>query len=181
MKFASYQVIVGNYIFLKEVIEKLENNYFPLMTKSEIIEDKRSIIKELKHDTAFKLLSKLEADIRTDYNQTINSKFKDALSRKYIQLCQKLRENHKKKGKKKKKIVCRKTRLDDILDTVKLYFQELGNPLSRDCSVIKGYFNGFRNWYAHGRYYQKPLAPDPEDIERIYLDFENEIFNRKRR
>jgi len=43
------------------------------ITPLEIIQEKQSIIMELKLDAVFKLLTKLEADIRQDYNKTMRA------------------------------------------------------------------------------------------------------------
>jgi hypothetical protein len=58
------------------------------LTMQEIIQKKQAIIQELKLDAVFKLLTKLEANIRQNYNETIRLKKRDALSKEYLLLCE---------------------------------------------------------------------------------------------
>ena len=46
MKFSSYEEIVQNYIFLKTVVEELNESYFLHMSREEIKSEKDSIINE---------------------------------------------------------------------------------------------------------------------------------------
>jgi len=81
--------IVNDFNLLQELVEDSDERYFSskFMTPLEIIQEKQAIILELKLDAVFKLLTKLEADIRQDYNKTIRSKKKDTLSKEYRLLC----------------------------------------------------------------------------------------------
>jgi len=61
--FSSCDSIMTNFVFLKQVVEKLENSYFEFLTDQQICEQKNFILQDLELDTAFKLLTKLEAEI----------------------------------------------------------------------------------------------------------------------
>ena len=130
-------------------------------------------------DTTFKLLTKLEANIKQDYNNAITQKKKDELSERYLSLCRRFRERVKDYDKPLKTI-CKRVSLEGILDEVKLFFEESNNAFSKNCSVLKAYFK-FRHWYAHGRYFQHtPPIPDPEDIEIVAHEFQTYVFSRKK-
>ena len=60
---------------LQAIVEDSDEHYFSsqFITPLEIIQEKQSIIMELKLDAVFKLLTKLEADIRQDYNKTMRA------------------------------------------------------------------------------------------------------------
>jgi len=177
MKFSSYEEIIENYIFLKDVIEKLDDNYFLYMTRREIILEKESIIAEFQADTSFKLVTKFEADIRTNFNDSIKAKKKDCLSSKYLALCYDFRKKCKEYDKPLEKL-CRRLRLENILDVIKLYYKELGNLLHKKCSDIKGCLH-FRHWYAHGRYFRHRVPiPEPEDLFIICDEIITEVINR---
>jgi hypothetical protein len=74
-----YADILDHYLFLKNVVLNLTDDYFLHMTKEEINKEKWDIINELMTDTSFKLLAKFEADIRIDFNNSIQYKKKDNL------------------------------------------------------------------------------------------------------
>jgi hypothetical protein len=62
------------------------------LTEPQILQEKILIIDDLELDTVFKLLTKLEAEIKQDYNYTITQKKKDDLSKNYLSLCKRFRE-----------------------------------------------------------------------------------------
>ncbi|MDM8548670.1 hypothetical protein QUF72_01280 [Desulfobacterales bacterium HSG2] len=176
MKFSSYDEIVENYMFLKTLVEESDESHFPYMSREEIKSEKRTIIKELQADaSSFKLLTRFEADIRTDYNETI--KKKDSLSEKYNARCLKFREKHKEYNKSREE-VCRKLSFNDILKELKSWFKENNNLLHQECSNIKGAWH-FRDWYAHGRYFKHEFPiPEPGDLEISCKDIVSEVINR---
>lgn len=92
MRFKSYDLILQDFLFFKEVISALDEGYFPYMTPQEIVEEKRLLLQECRMDYAFKMLTYLEAVIRQDFDQTIASKFRDPLSKKYSELCDQFRK-----------------------------------------------------------------------------------------
>ncbi len=172
MKFSSYREIVENYIFLKDVVKSLDNNIFLYMTTDEIIEEKLEIIEDLRTDAAFKLFTKFEARVKSDYKQTIESRWKDALSKKYHLLCRTFRRRNKLYDKPVES-VSKKVSFEDIVVTIRDYLKETSNNLHRDCSKVKGHIQ-FRNWYAHGRYFSHtPVIPDPEDLEITFSAVES--------
>jgi hypothetical protein len=72
MKFLSCDTIIQHFLFLQQVIKELDNDYFEFLTEPQIHIEKILIIDDLELDTVFKLLTKLEAEIKQDYNYTIS-------------------------------------------------------------------------------------------------------------
>jgi len=179
MTFLSCDSIIQHFLFLQQVIKELDNDYFEFLTEPQIHIEKILIIDDLELDTVFKLLTKLEAEIKQDYNYTISQKKKDDLSKNYLSLCKRFRERIKEYDKPLYK-VCRKVSLDDILDEVKSFFQESNPAFSKKVSILKSYFK-FRHWYAHGRYFQKtPQIPALQHIQIICNEFKNNVFLRQK-
>ncbi|EDN67510.1 hypothetical protein BGP_4588 [Beggiatoa sp. PS] len=175
MKFSSCESILNNFLFLVKVIKELDDNYFEFLNKQQITQEKQAIIRELELDTIFKLLSKLESEIKQDYNDAIAKKKKDALSKKYLLLCQQFRTRIQ-EYKKPLESVCQKVSLDDILDEIKVFFKDTHPDFSRNISILKGYFK-FRHWYAHGRYFQRtPPIPPFQQIHEICNEFNAYVF-----
>jgi len=174
--------IVNDFALLQEIVEDSDEHYFSFLTRLEIIKEKEAIIQELKLDAVFKLLTKLEADIRQDYNDTIRLRRKDTLSKEYLLLCENFLKRIKEYNKPSKS-ACKRVRLEDILDTIKTHFENRDKNLSKNCSLLKGYFKNIRDWYAHGRYFKHAspkYIPEPKDIKIIYSEFETHIFRRKK-
>ena len=92
MTFLSCDSIIQHFLFLQQVIKELDNDYFEFLTEPQILQEKILIIDDLELDTVFKLLTKLEAEIKQDYNYTISQKKKDDLSKDYLSLCKRFRE-----------------------------------------------------------------------------------------
>ncbi len=177
MKFSSYEEIVQNYIFLKTLVEESDESYFLHMSREETESEKESVIEELRADASFKLLAKFEADIRTDYNETIKTRKKDNLSKEYMALCLEFREKYKEYSKPLEKI-CSRLPFEDILEGLKSCFKESGNLLHQECSNIKGALH-FRHWYAHGRYFKHGApVPEPGDLRTICKNIVDEVINR---
>jgi len=177
MKSSSFDEIVNNYLCLKQIVSHLQCEHFLYMSREEMKLEKEAIINELMIDASFKLLAKFEAEIRTDYNQTIKSKKKDNLSKEYLRLCHELREQYKEYNKPLISF-CRKVRFDNILREIKLYFQSTGNLLHQECSNISGHLH-FRHWYAHGRYFTRHVPiPEPEALELVCSDIVREVISR---
>ena len=81
--------------------------------------------------------------------------------------------------------VCKRIRFEDILDTIKSFFDSSFDDknFSKNCSLIKSYFKNIRDWYAHGRYFKHvspKYIPEPEDIKIIYNEFETYVFYRQK-
>lgn len=177
MKFSSYKEIVENYVFLADVIKKLDDNEFLYMTTEQIQKEKAEIIEDLRTDAAFKLFTKFEAEIRSDYQRALESKWKDALSKRYRVLCTELRRRNK-LFDKPIETSGKRVRFEDIIETIKNHFKETDSALHKECSLIKGHIQ-FRNWYAHGRYFShSPIIPDPEDLEMTFSVVEDMVLDR---
>jgi hypothetical protein len=178
------EAIVNDFLLLKKAVSFMDDSFFdfidePEIKKRKILQEKKRLIQQLKIDTAFKLLTKLEANLKQDYNNAITQKKTDDLSKRYLLLCKRFRERIKDYDKPLKSI-CKRVALEDILDEVKLFFEESNQVFSRDCSALKAYFK-FRHWYAHGRYFQHtPPIPDPEDIEILCYEFQTHVFGRRK-
>lgn len=123
--------IVNDFLLLEKIIKDSDDENFStkFLTKQEILQEKQAIIQELKLDAVFKLLTKLEADIRQDYNETIRLKKRDALSKEYLLLCENFIKRMKEYDKHLKS-VCKRVRLEDILDTIKCHFENKDKNLA---------------------------------------------------
>ena len=176
------ELILNDFNLLQELVENSDEHDFhsKFMTPREILTEKEAIIQELKLDTVFKLLTKLEADIRQDYNKTIRSKRKDALSLAYRYLCKNFIKRIKEYDKHPEE-VCKRIRFEEILDSMKNHFEN--EQIEKNCSLLKGYFKNIRDWYAHGRYFKHfapKNIPEPKEIKIIYDEFEIKVFQRKK-
>ncbi len=116
--------IVNDFNLLQELLEDSDERYFSskFMTPLEILQEKQAIILELKLDAVFKLLTKLEADIRQDYNKTMRSKRKDILSKEYRLLCKNFLKRIKEYEKSLEE-ACKRIRFEEILETIKIHFE----------------------------------------------------------
>lgn len=161
----------------EQLIDAVDDYAFSYLTEKEITVKKRAIKFQLELDTSFKLLTRLEADIKTSYYRCIMSKSKRGLGKEYNILCDKHIIN--KKCNEKRVDCCRGkekisgTPIKDIFKTTRLFFAEKGdNETARYCSALKAYFNrdgGFRNWYAHGRYFKHSPSSFPQPSELYHL------------
>ncbi len=178
------ETIVADFLLLKVAVTELNDHhfFFKFTETDKIQKEKCSLIEELQLDAIFKLLTKLEANIRQDYNATIKFRRKDGLSKEYLSLCEDFR---KRTGEYNKPLesVCKKVRLEDILDTVKGYFKHIDKNFSKNCSELTGYFSQIRHWYAHGRYFKQVyprVIPDPDALRIVYHQFDTLIFTRQK-
>lgn len=177
MRFDSCEEILEDFSFLKSVIAALPEANFPYMTKNEIQEEKVSWIEEIKMEYAFKLLTRMEAEIRMEFNQTISSKRRDSLSRDLSEFCDEYRRETGDYSRSRKQ-VCQAIGLKAILKRLARFFHAAQDAFHSQCSLLKGHLT-FRNWYAHGRYFrERPPVPDPEDLVDIYDVFQPKLFNR---
>lgn len=177
MRFDSCEEILEDFSFLKSLIAALPEDNFPYMTKDEIEEEKVSWIEEIRMEYAFKLLSRMEAEIRMEFNQTISSKRRDSLSRDLSELCDEYRRETGDYSRSRAQ-VCQAIGLKAILKRLARFFHAAQDAFHSQCSMLKGYLT-FRNWYAHGRYFREcPPVPDPEELVDIYDVFQLKVFNR---
>ncbi len=177
MRFDSCEEILEDFYFLISVIEALPDDKFTYMTKDEIQEEKASWIEEIRMEYAFKLLCRIEAEIRMEFNQSISSKRRDSLSREWAELCDEYRRKTSDYARSRKQ-VCKSIGLKDILKRLGFFFSKAQDVFHAQCSILKGHLT-FRNWYAHGRYFRVcPPVPDPEELIEIYEGFQQKVFNR---
>lgn len=182
MRFKSYDLILQDFLFFKEVISALDEAYFPYMTPQEIVEEKRLLLQECRMDYAFKMLTYLEAVIRQDFDQTIASKFRDPLSKKYSELCDQFRKE-KNAYSRSRREVCKRIALSDIIKTIADHFRNHQDRFHERCSLLKGHFRAFRHWYAHGRFFRPnpPLPPEPEELSFICEELSEKVLSRSHR
>ncbi len=172
-----YDALLDDYFFMRDVIRDISDQRFPYLTPAECHEERRSLLEELRRDFAFKLLTRLEADIREDFNLSIKQRFRDEISKAYRNLCLAYRRETRQLTKQATQ-ACNRIALDRIFDQLHEYFSDRDDQFRRICSATKGYF-AFRNWYAHGRSRMAPLIPDPEDVFSAYQHFQNAVFDRR--
>lgn len=174
MRFETCDQLVNDYQFYVDVINELDDEWFEFLPPAMIIEEKSELIDECRRDFAFKILTKIEAEIRLDVQNRVASKWKDPISRRICELARKkagTRQYQKQLAEEAKRI-----RLEDVILTVRDYFKQDGHYFHQTCSRLKGYFS-FRDWYAHGRYFDhgsqfenSANTPDPQDLFDIYRD-----------
>lgn len=163
-----------DYTLFCGLIEGLNQHYFSFMTLDEIEREKRALLHECANDFSFKILTKIEAEIKKDFVQAVASKKRVQLSRDYIMVTRQYR-----KGSERLSVSAKKVRLEDIIVAIRDYLRTRGVSYHRDFSLLKGYFTEFRNWYAHGRLSNYPSQfPDPDDLEYIYQQLDNIVFSR---
>lgn len=177
MRFESCEEILEDFFFLKSVIKELDAKHFPYMTKQEIDEEKFRWIEEIRMEYAFKLLTRIEAEIREEFNRTISSKRRDPLSKDFSSLCDAYRRQKGDYSRSRSQI-CKAIGLELILSCLVRFFWAIQDSFHSECSALNGHFT-FRHWYAHGRYFRSnPIVPDPEELVDLYTGFENKVFNR---
>jgi len=79
MDYFTYATIVDDFLRLKKAVNLMDDSFFDFIDehetkKQKVILEKKRLIQQLKMDTAFKLLTKLEANIKQDYNNAIIQK-----------------------------------------------------------------------------------------------------------
>ena len=109
------------------------NDRFIGYTISEVEAKLRLRINELEQSTSFLILSSLEAQFRMDYLKRCPKRKKDGLSKA-------MRNIYQQKGNR--------ASLDDILDFWKQVYPEHKQVISSVISALQ-----YRNWLAHGRYW----------------------------
>jgi len=124
----------------------------------------------------------LEAEIRSDFARTIASKYRDPLSKAFSGLCDQFRQGRSNYARSRVED-CERISLDRLITAIIRYFKEQHDLFHKRCSVVKGHFSRFRNWYAHGRCLRPdpPVIPDPEDLFDIHEEFMENVFDRDRR
>ncbi len=128
---------------------------FPTLTKIEINEKKKHILKEIELNVIFMLLSSIEAWIRIDYEYRVKYRFKDKLS-------QELREIDKRMDKSYK------IPIEQLCDIYKKYAKDNLFPEVKASlfSELKAVFK-LRHWIAHGRYWTLKIGRK-YDFDEVY-------------
>ncbi|RUM59094.1 MAG: hypothetical protein DSY60_00385 [Persephonella sp.] len=120
---------------------------FPTLTKNEINEKKKQILKEIEINTIFMLLSSIEAWIRIDYEYRVRKRLKDKLSRELREVDKYLDKTYK-------------ISIEQLCDIYKKY--TVGNLFSELKAVFK-----LRHWIAHGRYWKLKIGKK-YDFDEVY-------------
>jgi hypothetical protein len=175
MREFSYDALLDDYLFMQDVTRGIPDNSFPYLTPTECDDERSDLLEELRRDFAFKLLTRLEADIRQDFLLSIKRRLRDGVSKAYRDLCRVYRRETRQLSRQAT-LACSKISLDRIFDELREHFVATDEQFRRVCSATKGYF-AFRNWYAHGRTRTPPLIPDPEDVFSAYQHFQSTVFD----
>lgn len=176
MREFTYRVVLEDYQVVQDGIRQLGDEHFQFLTTEERDALRGEVLEEIRTDYAFKLMTLLESDIRSDYRVTLIRRRRDGVSRAYRDLCDQYRRETRQVGKPAR-IACGRIALDRILDQLRSHFEDVDEEFRRVCSAIKGYFS-FRNWYAHGRVSPRPVVPDPEDIFAAYEQLADKVLQR---
>ena len=177
MRVFSYESVLDDYEILKSGLRELGDEHFHFLTKDEIELLRSEIMEELRTDSAFKLMTLLEAHLRADYQSTLARRKRDPVSQAYRKLCDDFRRETR-QVRKPAKDACSRMSLDRILDALRDAFLGVDDEFRRVCSTAKAYFT-FRNWYAQGRVFPRPQVPDPEDVYDAYREVAVRVLNRQ--
>lgn len=133
---------------------------FPEMSEQEVARELAELKEELSMEGSFELLSFLEKEFRTDCYLRCVGRFRDEMSKHFKQAYLEA-----------KKVQYRIPLLDVIVNEWKR--QKLNeHPHDVDTlalfSGINDMFN-FRNWMAHGRYWEFPYHPGKHHFDAIWL------------
>ncbi len=176
MREFAYNSLLQDCALVQQGVRGLGDEYFDYPTSVERDEHRTDLLEEIRKDYAFKLLTLLEADLREDFLNSIESRKRDTVSRAYRDLCLEYRRETRQVAKPAAQ-ACSRIALERIFDKLRDYFSGSDAEFRRVCSVTKGYFS-FRNWYAHGRIRAMPVVPDPEDVYAAYEQFREKVLDR---
>ena len=141
--------------------------YFVNKSEAEVATELDSLKEELSMEGAFELLAYLEKDFRTDCYIRCTKRYKDELSKAFKTV-------YKSVGKIQYKIGF----IDVIIAGWKKEFLE-SDPHNQDVldmfSQINDMFN-FRNWMAHGRYWEYPYSRGKHNFDVVWI-MVNEVEN----
>lgn len=164
--------------YYDKVLDSLERQYsrdtnvdydiiFANRSEEDVAAELDNLKEELSMEGAFELLAYLEKDFRTDCHIRCTRRYKDELSKSFKNV-------YKSVGKIQYKIGF----LDVIVAGWKEVFLEPG-PHNQDVldmfSQINDLFN-FRNWMAHGRYWEYPYNRGKHNFDAIWI-MVNEVEN----
>jgi hypothetical protein len=166
MLLSDYKILLEDFASLERMIRGLPQPYFELLTPREITERKEALVTEISLDAAFKLLTKLEADLKRDLATRVARRGRDTISRRYLVLLAKMRISVGQVRRDPIRAV-RDLSPELLLDALRDHFRDQADRFHSRCSVAKGYFH-FRNWFAHGRYSRiVPPIPRPDEVAAI--------------
>jgi hypothetical protein len=116
----------------------------------------RRIREELEREVVLALLASLEAELRLDFKNRIQSRKRDSISKAF-------------RGLKKK--YGDRVRLDDILGVWKAGQQ------AKDAFQKLGNFRKRRHWLAHGRYWtdKSGVTTDPYEVCDVFQDLASKV------
>lgn len=164
--------------YYDKVLDSLERQYsrdtnveydiiFANRSEEDVAAELDKLKEELSMEGAFELLAYLEKDFRTDCHIRCTRKYKDELSKAFKKV-------YKSVGKIQYKIGF----LDVIVAGWKEVFLE-PDPHNQDVldmfSQINDFFK-FRNWMAHGRYWEYPYNRGKHNFDAIWI-MVNEVEN----
>lgn len=164
--------------YYDRVLDSLERQYsrdsnteydlmFENMSEAEVAAELESLKEELSMEGAFELLIYLEKEFRTDCHIRCTKKYKDELSKSF-------KDVYKAVGKLQFKIAF----LDVIVAGWKKEFLR-PDPHNQDVldmfSQINDMFT-FRNWMAHGRYWEYPYNKGKHNFDVMWI-MVNEVEN----
>lgn len=164
--------------YYDKVLDSLERQYsrdtnvdydiiFANRSEEDVVAELDNLKEELSMEGAFELLAYLEKDFRTDCHIRCTRRYKDELSKSFKNV-------YKSVGKIQYKIGF----LDVIVAGWKEVFLE-PDPHNQDVldmfSQINDLFN-FRNWMAHGRYWEYPYNRGKHNFDAIWI-MVNEVEN----
>lgn len=177
MVFDSFQNIYEDFLVQKCSIEK---SAYDCMKYEKINKVEALItlnLQELKLTTSFKLLSKLEAQLHAFERQAVQATLNTNLYRQYLLALQNRGELKDVRGRINRNEIPRDTDRNRIISIIRLLLKDNNNQFYKDTSRINEYFKHFRNWYAHGRYWQIGCKPDPEDLFSLCNSFDSLVFS----
>jgi len=149
-----YAELLQDHALFRDALINAPESLFVGLTPAEILAHKSELVGELILDASFKLLTRIEADIRSDFIETIVKNWMDSLSRKYVRVLGRTKNpNHVGAG--------------PILEAICRHFRAVGDPFEAECVELREYFR-FRHWYAHGRFLViMPTVPFPSRLEQL--------------
>jgi hypothetical protein len=162
------EFILADLLVMQTLVQDAPPILFDGFMASDIADWKGSMVGELRLDAAFKLLTWLESVLRRDFNASITEQRGDPLSRSFESYV----EDELGRANASLDKVLRDTSVVRVLDLIVEHISRTnGVELSAVCKETRKYYSGFRNWYAHGRYFSvQPYPPDPQILlERVLL------------
>jgi hypothetical protein len=164
----NYQSILEDYLLVEEAVRSLPDERFRLETQAEISERRLAVLNGLRMDASFKLLARIEADLRRDFQRSAVGGASDSISRSFAELA-------RQSGSRVAEIGPRR-----LLRFLASLFGGDSSRFDERCLLVAGYWD-FRDWYAHGRFVERPVdVPEPSILAEIGSELEERVFSRAR-